>query len=193
MWLTPELRDHLVYWKNPVESGIVFGSVLVLLVAVKYVSLIMVIGNLFLALVTSTMAFRIYKSVLSAVNKNPDPNSHPFQKYLDVDVELPKDKIVALTDDIVGRLNVLTKQLKGIFLLDNMFESLKFAAAMYLLTFVGRMINLITILITVWVVVFAWPKIYQDNKAKIDEALAPIKAKLQFSTLFQQPATRKQE
>ena len=78
MWLTPELKDHLVYWRNPVESGVVFGSVLVLLVAVKYVSLISVIGNLCLALVTSTVAFRMYKSVLSAVNKTQE-SGHPFQ------------------------------------------------------------------------------------------------------------------
>ena len=78
MWLTPELRDHLVYWRNPVESGIIFGSVLVLLVAVKYVSLISVMGNLCLALVTSTVAFRIYKSVLTAINKSQD-KSRPFQ------------------------------------------------------------------------------------------------------------------
>ena len=36
-----------------------------------------VIGNLSLALVTATMSFRIYKSVLAAVNKNQE--GHPFK------------------------------------------------------------------------------------------------------------------
>ena len=35
------------------------------------------IGNLSLALVTATMSFRIYKSVLAAVNKNQE--GHPFK------------------------------------------------------------------------------------------------------------------
>ena len=78
MWLTPELQEHLVYWNNPLESGVVFGSVLVLMVAVKYMSLISVVANLGLALVTSTVAFRIYKSVLSAVKKTDD-TGHPFK------------------------------------------------------------------------------------------------------------------
>ena len=78
MWLTPELQEHLLYWNNPLESGIVFGSVLILLVAVKYISLISVVANLGLALVTSTVAFRIYKSVLSAVKKTDD-TGHPFK------------------------------------------------------------------------------------------------------------------
>ena len=43
------------------------------------------IGNLSLALVTATMSFRIYKSVLTAVNKTQD--GHPFKvtiNYLSV-------------------------------------------------------------------------------------------------------------
>jgi len=181
MWLTPEVRDHLVYWRNPLETGVVFGSVLVLLVSVKYVSLISVVGNLLLALVTSTVAFRIYKSVLTAINKSQD-KSHPFQRYLDADVELPLERVIALTEETVGSLNTLITKLKNIYLVENMIESLKFAAAMYLMTFVGRLVNFVTLLIIGWVAVFAWPRIYQDNQTKIDEALAPIKVKVEELT-----------
>ena len=77
MWLTPEVKEHLIYWKNPRDSGIVFGLVLVFLIGIKHVSIISVLANMALALITSTMAFRIYKSVLSAVNKTQD--GHPFK------------------------------------------------------------------------------------------------------------------
>ena len=77
MWLTPELKEHLIYWKNPRDSGIIFGFVLVFLLGIRYVSIISVLANMALALITSTMAFRIYKSVLSAVNKTQD--GHPFK------------------------------------------------------------------------------------------------------------------
>ena len=52
-------------------------------------------------------------------------------------------------------------------------------SAMYLLTYVGRMINGLTILILIWVSVFSAPRIYKDNQAKIDEAIAPIKIKIE--------------
>lgn len=178
MWLTPELQEHLVYWNNPLESGVVFGSILVLLVAVKYISLISVVANLGLALVTSTLAFRIYKSVLSAVKKSDD-SGHPFKKYLDIDTALPTDKVLSLTDKLVNDLNALLKRLKTIFLVEDCVESLKFAVAMYLLTYVGRMINGLTILVVVWVTIFSAPRIYRDNQAKIDEALGPIKTKIE--------------
>merc|ERR1711863_212191 len=134
MWLTPEVKEHLIYWKNPRDSGIAFGSVLVILLAVKYVSIISVVANLALALITSTMAFRIYKSVLSVVNKSSD--AHPFKPYLEFD------------------------------------------AGMYGLTYIGRMFNGLTLVIVIWVVIFSVPKVYVDNKVKIDEALKPIKEKV---------------
>merc|ERR1711944_163847 len=177
MWLTPELQEHLVYWNNPLESGVVFGSVLVLMVAVKYMSLISVVANLGLALVTSTVAFRIYKSVLSAVKKTDD-TGHPFKKYLDIDTTLSSDKVLELTDNLVNKLNALLKKLKSVFLVEDIVETLKFGVAMYMLTYVGRIINGLTILILIWVSIFSAPRIYRDNQAKIDEAIGPIKIKI---------------
>ena len=49
---------------------------------------------------------------------------------------------------------------------------------MYMLTYVGRIINGLTILILIWVSIFSAPRIYRDNQAKIDEAIAPIKIKV---------------
>merc|ERR1712087_87390 len=114
MWLSSAQWNSLVYWDNPRDSGIVCGSVLVCLLAVRYISLISVIGNLSLALVTATMSFRIYKSVLTAVNKTQD--GHPFKQFLDVDVTLPAEKISSLTDGFFPKLNNLLLKLKSILL-----------------------------------------------------------------------------
>ena len=40
MWLTSAQLSALAYWDNPRDSGIVCGSVLVCLLAVRYISLI---------------------------------------------------------------------------------------------------------------------------------------------------------
>ncbi len=69
--------DHLVQWRNPRATGPIFAAVLVFLVAVRYLSVLSVVGNLSLALLTATMAFRIYKSILAAVNKSGEGN--PFK------------------------------------------------------------------------------------------------------------------
>ena len=48
-----------------------------------------------------------------------------------------------------------------------------------MLTYVGRIINGLTILILIWVSIFSAPRIYRDNQAKIDEAVGPIKIKVE--------------
>ncbi|KAJ9600528.1 hypothetical protein L9F63_026334 [Diploptera punctata] len=52
---------ELVYWRDPKKSGIVFGTVLGILLSLTYFSLISVVAYLSLVLLTGTISFRIYK------------------------------------------------------------------------------------------------------------------------------------
>jgi len=168
--------NSLLYWDNPRDSGIACGSVLVCLLAVRYISLISVIGNLSLALVTATMSFRIYKSVLAAVNKTQE--GHPFKQFLDIDVALPADKVAEITDGLFAKLNSILAKLKSVLLVENVLESIKFAVAMYLLTYIGALMNGLTIVTLAWVAIFSLPRVYRDNQKQIDEAINPLKSKL---------------
>jgi len=176
MWPSPDQMNALLYWDNPRDSGIVCGSVLVCLLAVRYISLISVVGNLSLALITATLSFRIYKSVLAAVNKTNE--GHPFKQFLDVDVTLPADKVSSLANAFFAKLNNVLLKLKSLLLVENAVESVKFAVAMYLLTYVGAILNGLTLITLAWVAAFSAPRVYRDNQKQIDEALLPLKAKL---------------
>merc|ERR1712053_21762 len=175
MWLTSAQLSSLLYWDNPRDSGIICGSVLVCLLAVRYISLISVIGNLSLALVTATMSFRIYKSVLAAVNKTQE--GHPFKQFLDIDVTLPADKVTEITDGLFNKLNSVLSKLKSVLLVENVLESLKFAVAMYLLTYIGAIMNGLTIITLAWIGAFSLPRVYRDNQKQIDDAINPLKEK----------------
>merc|ERR1711892_1222253 len=176
MWLNPDQMNSLLYWDNPRDSGIACGSVLVCLLAVRYISLISVIGNLSLARVTATMSFRIYKSVLAAVNKTQE--GHPFKQFLDIDVTLPADKVAEITDGLFAKLNSILSKLKSVLLVENVLESIKFAVAMYLLSYIGALMNGLTIVTLAWVGQFSLPRVYRDNQKQIDEAINPLKSKL---------------
>merc|ERR1719495_427742 len=177
MWLSSSMFNSLVYWENPRDSGIAFGPVLVCLLAVRYISLISVVGNLALALVTATVSFRIYKSVLAAVNKSQE--GHPFKQFLECDVTLPADKVSQLTETLLTSLNSTLTKLKSLLLVENTIDSIKFAVAMYLLTYVGAMVNGLSLVILAWVAVFSLPRLYRDNQKQIDDAVLPLKAKLE--------------
>merc|ERR1712203_1187524 len=162
MLLSSAQWNSLLYWDNPRDSGIVCGSVLVCLLAVRYISLISVCGNLALALVTATMSFRIYKSVLAAVNKSSE--GHPFKQYLEYDVNLPADKVAETTDNLLTTVNNILTRLKTVFLVEDIIESIKFAVCMYFLTYIGAMVNGLTLVILSWVSIFSLPRVYRDNQ-----------------------------
>jgi len=165
----------LVYWDNPRDSGIVCGSLLVCLLAVRYISLISVLGNLSLALVTATMSFRIYKSVLAAVNKTQE--GHPFKAFLEVDCRLPEAQVTSVIESAAARLNSLLAQLKAVLLVESFTESAKFAVGMYLVTYVGARITGLTLVTLAWAGIFSLPRLYKDNQKKVDEALLPLMSK----------------
>jgi hypothetical protein len=67
----------LIYWRDPKKSGIVFGTILGVLLSLAYFSLISVLAYLSLLILSGTILFRIYKTVLQAVQKTSD--GHPFK------------------------------------------------------------------------------------------------------------------
>jgi len=190
MWLTPEIKENLTLWKNPRDSGIVFGFVLVFLLGIRYVSIISVLANMSLALITSTMAFRIYKSVLSVLNKTQD--GHPFKQYITMDVTLPTSQVHDLAILVTRHLNLVLRLAKSAIMFDDKMQSVKFAFAMYALTFIGSMCNGLSLVIAVWIFLFTGPKVYKDNQAQIDEALKPIKEKVD-ELMMKMKATTKQD
>ena len=49
---------------------------------------------------------------------------------------------------------------------------------MYLLTYLGAIMNGLTVLTLAWVGVFTAPRVYRDNQKQIDDAVLPLKSKL---------------
>lgn len=72
----PAVHD-LIHWRDPKKSGVVFGLSLLLLLSLAAFSVISVVSYLLLALLCVTITFRIYKSVIQAVQKSSD--GHPFK------------------------------------------------------------------------------------------------------------------
>lgn len=69
--------NDLVHWRDPKKSGVVFGVSLLLLLSLAAFSVISVVSYLLLALLCVTISFRIYKSVIQAVQKSSE--GHPFK------------------------------------------------------------------------------------------------------------------
>uniref|UniRef100_A0A673GUE5 Reticulon n=1 Tax=Sinocyclocheilus rhinocerous TaxID=307959 RepID=A0A673GUE5_9TELE len=135
----------LLHWRDVKQSGLVFGSVLLLLFSLTQFSVVSVIAYLALAVLSATISFRVYKSVLQAVQKTDE--GHPLKAYLEVEIALSADQISKYVDKTQLYINSTMKELRRLFLVQDLVDSIKFAVLMWLLTYVGALFNGLTLLI----------------------------------------------
>ncbi|XP_061816003.2 reticulon-3 isoform X1 [Nerophis lumbriciformis] len=165
--LTHVSVKDLIHWRDPKKSGLVFGLSMLLLLSLAAFSVISVASYLLLALLCVTITFRIYKSVIQAVQKSSD--GHPFKSLMDKDVRIPPETFRKHVDVSLTYINRALKQMSRLFLVEDLVDSLKLAVVMWLLTYVGAVFNGITILILADILLFAVPPIYEKNKTQIDQ------------------------
>ncbi|KAJ3657272.1 hypothetical protein Zmor_009088 [Zophobas morio] len=179
-WFNPERLnpkvESLIYWRDPKKSGPVFGGVLVVLLALTYFSLISVVAYLSLIGLTGTITFRIYRNVVQAVQKTGD--GHPFKDFLELDVSLPQDKVKEVSEVAVAHINAAVVELRRLFLVEDLVDSIKFGVLLWTLTYLGSWFNGMTLIIIAWVALFTLPKVYEANKTQIDANLEIVRTKL---------------
>ncbi|XP_023025652.2 reticulon isoform X1 [Leptinotarsa decemlineata] len=179
-WFNPEKLDpkveSLIYWRDPKKSGPVFGGVLLVLLSLTYFSLISVVAYLSLLALSLTIAFRIYKNVVQAVQKTGD--GHPFKDFLEMDMSLPQDKVKEISEVIVAHVNAAVVELRRLFLVEDLVDSIKFGVLLWTLTYLGAWFNGMTLIIIAWVALFSLPKVYETNKTQIDANLEIVRTKL---------------
>ncbi|XP_044517959.1 reticulon-1 isoform X2 [Gracilinanus agilis] len=163
----------LLYWRDIKQTGIVFGSFLLLLFSLTQFSVVSVVAYLALAALSATISFRIYKSVLQAVQKTDE--GHPFKAYLELEISLSQDQIQKYTDYLQLYVNSAAKELRRLFLVQDLVDSLKFAVLMWLLTYVGALFNGLTLLIMAVVSMFTLPVVYFKHQAQIDQYLGLVR------------------
>uniref|UniRef100_V9KI52 Reticulon n=1 Tax=Callorhinchus milii TaxID=7868 RepID=V9KI52_CALMI len=162
----------LIYWRDIKKTGLVFGASLFLLLSMTIFSIVSVIAYLALALLSVTVSFRIYKGVLQAVQKSDD--GHPFKGCLETDVTVSEDLIHKYSDVGLGHVNRVLTELRRLFLVQDLVDSLKFSVLMWLLTYVGALFNGLTLLIIALVAVFSIPVVYERHQTQIDHYIGMV-------------------
>nr|AEE61755.1 unknown [Dendroctonus ponderosae] len=168
--------ECLIYWRDPKKSVPVFGGVLLVLLALTYVSLISVVAYASLLALTGTVAFRIYKNIIQAVQKTGD--GHPFKEYLDMDVSLSPQKAQEVSQIAVAHVNAAISELRRLFLVEDLVDSFKFGVFLWVLTYLGSWFNGMTLVIIAWVTLFTLPKVYEANQVQIDTNLEIVRIKI---------------
>ncbi|XP_034364675.1 reticulon-4 isoform X3 [Arvicanthis niloticus] len=177
----------LLYWRDIKKTGVVFGASLFLLLSLTVFSIVSVTAYIALALLSVTISFRIYKGVIQAIQKSDE--GHPFRAYLESEVAVSEELVQKYSNSALGHVNSTIKELRRLFLVDDLVDSLKFAVLMWVFTYVGALFNGLTLLILALISLFSIPVIYERHQAQIDhylglanksvkDAMAKIQAKI---------------
>ncbi|XP_036056308.1 reticulon-4 isoform X1 [Onychomys torridus] len=177
----------LLYWRDIKKTGVVFGASLFLLLSLTVFSIVSVTAYIALALLSVTISFRIYKGVIQAIQKSDE--GHPFRAYLESEVAVSEELVQKYSNSALGHVNSTIKELRRLFLVDDLVDSLKFAVLMWVFTYVGALFNGLTLLILALISLFSIPVIYERHQVQIDhylglanksvkETIAKIQAKI---------------
>lgn len=164
----------LIYWKDTERSGMVLTGLVVGLLSLFQLSIITVVSTLSLAVVCVTISVRIYYQVLHALNWGD--GEHPFKAYLDLDMNLSGERAEHYTRKSIVMFLSALDTLKKLIFVGNVFDSLKFLALLYLMTFVGKLFNGLTLFIIGIIALFSLPLYYRQRQEQVDSFLAKIQA-----------------
>ncbi|XP_072265781.1 reticulon-4 isoform X5 [Pyxicephalus adspersus] len=162
----------LLYWRDIKKSGLVFGASLFLLLSLTVFSIVSVSAYIALALLSVSISFRIYKGVLQAIQKSDE--GHPFKSYLDSNVAVSEELVNKYSNAALGHINRTIKELRRLFLVEDLVDSLKFAVLMWVFTYIGALFNGLTLLILALISLFSIPVLYERHQAQVDHYLALI-------------------
>ncbi|XP_063774709.1 reticulon-4 isoform X4 [Pseudophryne corroboree] len=170
----------LLYWRDIKKSGAVFGASLFLLLSLTVFSIVSVSAYIALGLLSVTISFRIYKGVLQAIQKSDE--GHPFKSYLESNVAVSEDLVQKYCNVALGHINCTLKELRRLFLVEDLVDSLKFAVLMWVFTYIGALFNGLTLLILALISLFSIPVIYERHQTQVDHYLALISKNVKSTT-----------
>merc|ERR1712020_747708 len=103
---------------------------------------------------------------------------NPLAKCSEINLTVSEEKVNQIANNATNKLNASLLELRRLFLVENMLDSIKFGLSLWVLTYIGSWFNAMTLIILSWVGLFTTPKIYLNNKAQIDPVLDQVKGKL---------------
>jgi len=111
--------------------------------------------------------------------KKAEPGSDPLAKVAAMPVTVPAETITNMSPCVAKTLNNLTTELRRLFLVENMVDTIKFGLSLWLLTYLGSWFNFLTLIILTWLGLFTLPKLYINNQAQVDEVLEKVMAQVE--------------
>ncbi|XP_065183352.1 reticulon-1-A-like [Sycon ciliatum] len=171
--MNPRARD-LIYWKDPVQSGIFLGVSTVALLAMRCNGLVNTVS--FVGLIVLSLSFAI--TAVSALAKKflgkDLPN--PLARVLSQPITLSDDQVEGFSRCLAAKFDKSCQELRRLYCIVDISDSFQFGIALWLVYWITSRIGFFDLLLVAVILLFAVPKLYEVYQVQIDQAVAKGKA-----------------
>ncbi|XP_023033332.1 reticulon-1-A isoform X2 [Drosophila willistoni] len=160
-----KLKD-IILWTNWRKTFLIFSLILISLVYLHVRSVITVISELGLSILTVTTLHRSYIAYMRLVKKVEVMD--PYSQYLDVDLSISLTQADILAKSIAKYFKAFFTKMQSLVVMDKLWESLEVFVGLWLLSLFGNYIQFHTLLLAAWITLFTLPKLYDWQKPFFD-------------------------
>jgi len=162
----------LLYWKDVKVSAALFSLLMLNLLALNYMSAVLVFSYLSSTMLCATFAIKTYYFIIQSVYGTQQ--EVPFQKLLDADINISKEKAQKYQEIFVEKFNCFLNCARDLILVKNVSSSIKLGLFCWSVGYIGIFFNGLTIITLACATAFTFPAIYEKNKTEIDKNMLII-------------------
>lgn len=165
----PEVT-FILHWRDPIRTGLLFGIVNLAYFLVTYgeYSVTTLVNYCALALLAAAFAYA-NGLILWARYIQGIPIENPLSsRWASSKVVVSRAVIEKHVDALHSLVNAVLDISRDIYYCNFPFLSIKFAAIFFVTSLFGKWFSGFTLLYLATIVLFAWPRLYEEKKAEID-------------------------
>lgn len=166
----------VIYWQNVYKSAGIFGGALFLLLSMYFYTILSVVTNFGMAVLAVAFLYRIGMTIVNAVQKTSA--EHPFKNLLEENFEIDEEMMDNFAKCTRSEINCTIKTLQRLFLVEDVFQSLKFGVLLWLISYIGSWFSPLTVIILSFILLFTVPKLYEEKQEQIDQVLVLVSEKV---------------
>ncbi|CAF2376972.1 unnamed protein product [Rotaria sp. Silwood2] len=170
--MVPKKVSNFIYWQNPIESGIIFGVLLSVIITFMFLSSLAAISFWLLAFLVIVGLYKLYNYVMvTFVGRIQDDI---FDSIFSSDMHISDRQAQALANYIRTNGTSILRQARSLFLWNNLTNSIIFALVLFVFFYIGLSMNALTFALVGVIVLFTIPKIYQVYQVPIDRTAKQV-------------------
>jgi hypothetical protein len=170
--MVPKQVNNLIYWQNPIQSGIVFGVLLSIIITFMLLSSLAAISFWLLTLLVVVGLYKLYNYVMATFAGRVQDDI--VDSIFTSDVHVSERQAQALANYIRANGTTILRQARSLFLWNNLTNSIIFGLVLFVFFYVGLSMNALTFALVGLIFLFTVPKIYQVYQGPIDRVAKQI-------------------